>query len=158
MVSFTSSPLYPGTHWVGNWKGHRTGLDALEERTAPYPCCKSNPDLPHRSLVTIPTELSRPLDVTNLNRSCLLSFFFFCVTYWTNSVEQLIVAALLKKLATFLLNPKVHYRVYNSPQLGQILSRIYPVQCLRSIFILHSHLWLGPARGPFPAPWLNETL
>jgi hypothetical protein len=32
VVSFTSRPLYPGTHWIGGWVDHRAGLDDVEKR------------------------------------------------------------------------------------------------------------------------------
>jgi hypothetical protein len=32
VMSFTSQPLYPDTHWTGGWVGPRTGLDDVEKR------------------------------------------------------------------------------------------------------------------------------
>jgi hypothetical protein len=44
-----------GTHWMGS----RTGLNAVEKRVISYPCRESNPGRSARSLVAVPTEMSR---------------------------------------------------------------------------------------------------
>jgi hypothetical protein len=31
-VSFTLRPLYPGTHWIGDWVGPKAGLNVAEKR------------------------------------------------------------------------------------------------------------------------------
>jgi hypothetical protein len=51
----------PGTHWIGGWVGPRAILDAVVKRKIPSPpgIEPQNPDCPVRSLVAIPTELSR---------------------------------------------------------------------------------------------------
>jgi len=50
-----------GTHWIGGWMGPRAGLAAVAKREIQTLCLTSNPDRPLRSLVSIPTELSRLL-------------------------------------------------------------------------------------------------
>jgi hypothetical protein len=47
--------------------GPRAGLDAVVKRRIPSPCRELNPDRPGRSLVSIPTELSRLLIVFVFN-------------------------------------------------------------------------------------------
>jgi hypothetical protein len=53
----------PITHWIGDWVGPRAVLDAVVKRKVPSPpppgIEPQNPDRPARSLVAIPTELSR---------------------------------------------------------------------------------------------------
>jgi hypothetical protein len=49
----------PSTNWIGGWVGPRAGLDATEKNKISCPCRETNPSRPARSLVAIPTELSR---------------------------------------------------------------------------------------------------
>jgi hypothetical protein len=56
---FTPFEKSPGTHWIGDWVGHRVGLGAVVRRENPISCCESNLGRPARSLVTILTELPR---------------------------------------------------------------------------------------------------
>jgi hypothetical protein len=54
VASFTPHPLYsrergPGTHWVGDWVGHRTGLNAVEKIKFSCLCRESNPGRETRS-------------------------------------------------------------------------------------------------------------
>jgi hypothetical protein len=54
----------PDTHWIGGWVGPRADLDAVVKRKIPIPHRESNPRTPYRparSLIAIPTELSRLL-------------------------------------------------------------------------------------------------
>jgi hypothetical protein len=48
-----------GAHWIGGCVGPRTSLDAVGEKKILIPCPESNPGRPARSLLAIPTELSR---------------------------------------------------------------------------------------------------
>jgi hypothetical protein len=55
VVKFTPGPLNPGdratgTQWIGGWVGHTAGLDLMEEREISFPCRKSKPGRPFRSL------------------------------------------------------------------------------------------------------------
>jgi hypothetical protein len=43
---FTSSEKAPGTHWIGDWVGPRTVLDAVVKRKFPSPRRESNPRTP----------------------------------------------------------------------------------------------------------------
>jgi hypothetical protein len=63
---FTPRERAPGTHWIGSWVGPRAVLDAVVKRTIPSSRRESNPttDRPARSLVAIPTKLSRLLNFT----------------------------------------------------------------------------------------------
>jgi hypothetical protein len=61
---FTPRERAPGTHWIGGWAGPGAVLNAVVKRKIPSPRRKSNPDRPARSLVAIPTELSRILKRT----------------------------------------------------------------------------------------------
>jgi hypothetical protein len=56
---FTPPDGVPSTHWIRVWMGPRVGRDTLKRRKISYPCRKSNPGHPARSLVVVPTELSR---------------------------------------------------------------------------------------------------
>jgi hypothetical protein len=47
----------PGTHCIGGWVGPRAGLDGCEKSR---PHWIRSPDRPARSVVAIPTTLSRP--------------------------------------------------------------------------------------------------
>lgn len=47
IISFTPRPLYPrvrvpSTHRIGDWIGHRAGLDRLQNRTNSDQCLESN--------------------------------------------------------------------------------------------------------------------
>jgi len=60
-------------------------------------------------------------------------------------------------------NPKVHYRVHNSPPLYSIISQINLVHVLatdflRYILILFSHLCLGLPRGNFSSSFPSKIL
>ena len=61
-------------------------------------------------------------------------------------------------------NPKVHYRIHNSPLPIPILSQIDPVHAPphstspRSILILSSHLRLGTPSGLIPSGFPTKTL
>jgi hypothetical protein len=57
-------PLYPGegapsTHRIGGSVGPRGNLDIIEKRKVSFPCRVSNSGRPARSVITLPTELSR---------------------------------------------------------------------------------------------------
>ena len=52
------SPPPHNTHWLGVWMGPRAGLHILENRKSIAFARIRTPDLPARSLVPIPTELS----------------------------------------------------------------------------------------------------
>jgi hypothetical protein len=47
------------THWIGSLVGPRAGPERVAKRKIPSPRRESNPDRQARSLVSIPTELSR---------------------------------------------------------------------------------------------------
>jgi hypothetical protein len=73
-VSFTSRLLYPrrkeppDAHWIGSCVGPRAGMNTVEKRRILSPCRDSKLDRPARSLVTIPTELSRlPFEVKGMH-------------------------------------------------------------------------------------------
>jgi hypothetical protein len=69
VISFTPLSLHPqdiepsGTHWIGEWVGPKTGLNAMGRRTISCPCLESNRGHPARTLVAIPTEPSRLLQI-----------------------------------------------------------------------------------------------
>jgi hypothetical protein len=52
---------------LGGWMGPRAGLDMVVKRKGPSPCRESNPDRPAHSLVAIPNELPRFLNVVKVN-------------------------------------------------------------------------------------------
>jgi hypothetical protein len=58
---FTPPPreIIPSTHLISGWLCPTAGLDAVAKRKIPSPCQVSNPDRSARSLVAMPTELSR---------------------------------------------------------------------------------------------------
>jgi hypothetical protein len=50
----------PGTHFIGGWVGPRVGLDVMKKGFLALPGIEPRPlGSPARSLVAIPTELSR---------------------------------------------------------------------------------------------------
>ena len=51
--------ISPGTRWIGGWVSPRNGVDILEDRKIFGPCRNSILGPPVRSLVVIPTTLSR---------------------------------------------------------------------------------------------------
>jgi hypothetical protein len=67
-----------------------------------------------------------------------------------------------QELPRILWNPKVHYRVHNSPPLVPILSQIDPVHTitcyLRSMLIFSTHLRLGLPSGLFPSGFPTNIL
>jgi len=68
-----------------------------------------------------------------------------------------------QEIPRILWNPKVHYRLHNSPPPVSILSLINPTHAthptsLRFILILSSHLRLGLPSGLFPSGFPTQTL
>jgi hypothetical protein len=61
--------------------------------------------------------------------------------------------AVTQQIPSILWNPKVHYRVHNSPPLVPILSQINPIHPipLRLIWMLSTHLRLGLPTGQDPS-------
>jgi hypothetical protein len=59
---FTSRERALFTNWIRSWVGPGAVLDAVVKRKVPSSCQESNPSCPARSLVAIPTELSRFLE------------------------------------------------------------------------------------------------
>jgi hypothetical protein len=53
--------ITPGTHWIAGWVGCRLGLDSVARRKISSPCRESNSSRPASSVVTILTELPRPV-------------------------------------------------------------------------------------------------
>jgi hypothetical protein len=45
-VRFSSGERAPGTHWIGDWVGPRTVLDAVVKRKIPSPRRESKPRTP----------------------------------------------------------------------------------------------------------------
>jgi len=43
---FTPRERAPGTHWIGDWVGHRTVIDAVVKKKIPSPRRESNPRSP----------------------------------------------------------------------------------------------------------------
>jgi hypothetical protein len=64
------------------------------------------------------------------------------------------------ELPSILWNPKVHYRVHESPPLVSILSQINPINTVPSylILILSTHLRLGLPSGLFPSDIATNIL
>jgi hypothetical protein len=57
---FTSEETAPGTHCIGGWVGPSADLDVMEKKKISWPYREWNTDSSVvRSLVTIPTDLSR---------------------------------------------------------------------------------------------------
>jgi hypothetical protein len=85
----------------------------------------------------------------------------------TNSMQQRLSweanrSSANQEIPRVLWNPKVHYRIHNSPPPVPILSHINPVHALhptswRSILILSSHLRLSLPSGLLPLVTLNDT-
>jgi len=68
-----------------------------------------------------------------------------------------------QEILLLLWNPKVHYRIHNSPPPVSILSHLDTVHTptstsWRSILILSSHLSLGVQNDPFPSRFPTKTL
>jgi len=59
----------PGPHWIGDWMGPITGLDAVAKRksTIIVPCRGLNPCRPARSLVAVLAELRLKYDISERN-------------------------------------------------------------------------------------------
>jgi hypothetical protein len=80
----------------------------------------------------------------------LLTYSMELSPYWEAASR-----AATQEFPDILWNPKVHYRVHNTPPLVPTLSQINPVDTnrsyLRSILILSSHLCLSIPSGPFPS-------
>jgi hypothetical protein len=55
---FTPMEIAPCTHRIGGQMGPTAVLDVVVKRIIPSPRRESNPDLPARSLIALPTELS----------------------------------------------------------------------------------------------------
>jgi hypothetical protein len=61
----TASPLgkrSPGTHWIGDWEGPRTGLETVSNGKIPSPRQESDPD--HRPVASRYTDWAMPADNT----------------------------------------------------------------------------------------------
>jgi hypothetical protein len=63
---FTLEEGAPSTHWIGDRVGPRAGLDAVVKwkKLFSFPCLRSNPGRPSRSLVTVLAVVT-PLPTTN---------------------------------------------------------------------------------------------
>jgi hypothetical protein len=104
---FTHRKRAPGTHWIGGWVGPRAVLDTVVKRKIPSLHRESNPRTPIvRSLVAIPTELSRLYCVvlswsTGTNLPLLLHSLSLPTSYASDSLFALICTHLLFQITVY---------------------------------------------------------